>query len=248
MTARGRVRVEPCPKRIRGHLAGHLVCDTVHAWYVWERPVYPWHHVPIGDVVADLRPTGEVRRSPSRGDADVHDVLVGGHVAERTALVLAKSPFPELAGTVRFDWAGPLTWLEEDEPVHTHPRDPGTRIDVLASSRTVRIELDGVVLAESSAPLILFETRLPPRYYLPVPHVRTDLLVPSATATACPYKGHAVHWSARTPSGRRDDVAWTYPSASPEVAPIAGRICFYDERVDVWVDGGRSERPRTPFS
>jgi uncharacterized protein (DUF427 family) len=248
VTTRGRVRIETCPKRVRGYLAGHLVCDTVRALYVWEKPVYPAHYVPLQDVLAELRPSGELRRSPSRGDAEVHDVLLAGHVAERAALVLLDSPVTELQRSARFDWSAGLDWFEEDEPVHTHPRDPYTRVDVLASSRRVRISVEGLLVAQSSSPRILFETRLPPRYYLPAPDVRMDLLVASPKVTSCPYKGRATHWSLPTSTGMRDDLAWTYDSPSQEVAKVAGLVCFYDERVDVELDGVLQARPSTPFS
>ena len=240
MTTRGRVRVEPCPKRVRGYLAGHLVCDTTAARYVWEKPQYPAHYVPLRDVRAQLRPTGERHRSPSRGDAAVHDVVVAGHVAPAAARVLADSPLPELVGTVRFDWSSPLEWFEEDEPVHTHPRDPYTRIDVLASSRAVRVELDDVVLAESTSPRVLFETGLRPRWYLPPTDVRRDLLVPSPTVTWCPYKGSARYWSVVLGDQTHEDLVWCYERPHAEVQKIAGLLCFYDERVALTTEPAQS--------
>jgi len=139
-------------------------------------------------------------------------------------------------------------WLEEDEPVYTHPRDPYTRVDILASSRHVRVELDGVTVADSHSPRILFETGLPPRYYLPLSDVRTELLRPSARQTSCPYKGTASYWSVETGKRVHTDVAWIYRTPLPESQKIAGLACFYDERVDVFVDGERQERPASPFS
>jgi uncharacterized protein (DUF427 family) len=85
--------------------------------------------------------------------------------------------------------------LKEDEPIYTHPRDPYTRVDILASSRHVRVDVDGVTVADSGQPRILFETGLPPRYYLPLADVRLDLLRPSATQSHCPYKGTASYWA-----------------------------------------------------
>jgi uncharacterized protein (DUF427 family) len=140
-------------------------------------------------------------------------------------------------------------WFEEDEEVFTHPRDPYTRVDILASSRHVRVEVAGVTVAESSSPRLLFETGLPARYYLPKPHVRLDLLVPTDTVSHCPYKGRAEWWSVHTPDGTvHPDLAWSYRTPLPESRQVAGLIAFYDEKVDVHVDGVRQERPRTKFS
>ena len=135
-------------------------------------------------------------------------------------------------------------WYEEDERNVAHPRDPFHRIDTLHSSRHVLVELDGVTLAESTRPCLLFEPPLPVRCYLPREDVRTDLLTPSDTRTACAYKGRASYLSA----AGADDVAWFYPEPLREAAEVAGRIAFFDERADVVIDGERRERPVTPWS
>ena len=172
----------------------------------------------------------------------------GGREAIGAALRYAESPIVELRDLIRLDWHAMDAWFEEDEEVFTHPRDPYTRVDILASSRRVRVEVDGTVVADSTSPRLLFETGLPVRWYLPKPHVRLDLLVPSDTVTHCPYKGRAEYWSVRTPEGARDDLAWSYRAPLPESQKIAGLIAFLDEKVDVIVDGVRRERPRTKFS
>jgi uncharacterized protein (DUF427 family) len=155
-------------------------------------------------------------------------------------------PLEPLAGLITFSWRD-LTWFEEDEELMAHARDPHKRVDVVPSSRHVRVELDGQVLAESSRPLVLFETSLPPRYYLPAEDVVADL-VPSETETICPYKGVARYWS--VPVGDRvvEDVVWSYPTPIPENPRIAGRLCFLNEKVDLVVDGERQVRPVTPWS
>jgi uncharacterized protein (DUF427 family) len=139
-------------------------------------------------------------------------------------------------------------WFEEDEQVYTHPRNPYTRVDILASSRRIRVLLDGLVLADSTSPRLLFETGLPTRYYLPRTHVRMDLLERSATVTHCPYKGRADTWSVRVGELLHEDLAWSYPAPLPESQKVAGLIAFYDEKLDIEVDGVREERPVTKFS
>jgi uncharacterized protein (DUF427 family) len=247
-TRRGRVRVEPGTKRVRAFLGGEVVADTTRPVLVWEVPYYPAYYVPLADVSADLRPDGTTVHSPSRGEGRVFTVRVGGAEAPAGALRYEDSPIDALRDLVRLDWHVMDAWFEEDEEVFTHPRDPYTRVDILSSSRNVRIEVDGETVAESASPRLLFETGLPVRYYLPKPHVRLDLLVPSDTVTHCPYKGRAEYWSVRTRDGVREDLAWSYATPLPESQKVAGLIAFLDEKVDVHVDGVRQERPRTKFA
>ena len=246
--SRGRVRTEPSPKRVRAVVAGRVVADTLGAVYVWEIPHYPAYYLPLGDVTAELVPTGRTEHSPSRGDGQVHDVRVGDVVRAGAALTFPDSPIPELRTLVRFDWDAIDDWFEEDEPIAVHPRGPSHRVDVYASSRHVRISLDGVVLAESSQPRILFETGLPPRYYLPRTDTRMELLRPSELRTGCPYKGTASYWDVVLPGGAvHEALVWGYPAPLPESQKIAGLVCFYNEKVDIEVDGVPQDRPHTPF-
>jgi uncharacterized protein (DUF427 family) len=246
-TARGRVRAEQGQKRVRAYLGGELVADTRRPLLVWEVPYYPTYYLPAEDVRAELVPTGETAHSPSRGDAEVFDVKGSRSVAAGAALRYDSSPIAELAGHVRLDWDAMSHWFEEDEPILVHPRNPYTRVDILGSSRHVRIEVDGVTVADSHQPRILFETGLPPRYYLPMTDIRMDLLRPSATQTHCPYKGTAGYWSVDTGTAVHEDVVWFYRTPLPESQKIAGLASFYNEKVDVYVDGVLEERPRTHF-
>ncbi len=245
--SRGSVKTAPTAKRVRTYLGGRLAADTRHAVMVWEIPYYPAYYLPASDVTAELVPTGKTEHSPSRGEAVLYDVRVGDAVAEGAARRYPDSPLEALRDLVRFDWDAMGEWLEEDEPVYTHPRDPYHRVDILASSRHVRVEVDGVTVADSTQPVILFETGLPARYYLPLSDVRTELLTPTATQTHCPYKGAAGYWSVDTGHGEHPDLVWIYRAPLPESQKIAGRACFYDEKVDVYLDGELQERPRTHF-
>lgn len=240
----GRPRWEWGGKRIRAYLAGEQVADTVRPLLVWEVPYYPTYYIPAEDVRADLEPAG----APPEHGGEVFHLVTPYTTAPGAARRHPDSPVPELRDAVRLDWAAMTEWLEEDEPVYTHPRDPYKRVDILASSRHVRMERDGVSLAESRAPRILFETGLPPRYYLPLPDVRMDLLRPSQRRTHCPYKGTASYWSVEVDGTTYDDLVWTYRTPLPESQKIAGLVCFYQERVGLYVDGVRQERPDTPFA
>ncbi len=173
---------------------------------------------------------------------------VAGAGADGAALRYPDSPIESLRGLVRLDWAAMSEWFEEDEPVYTHPRDPYSRVDILASSRHVRVEIDGVTVADSGQPRILFETGLPPRYYLPLTDLRMDVLRPSDTQTHCPYKGMASYWSVDTGQAVHTDAVWIYRTPLPESQKVAGLACFYNETVDIYLDGELQERPRTHFS
>jgi uncharacterized protein (DUF427 family) len=247
-TAAGRVRTEPGHKRVRVYLAGELVADTKHPVLVWEWPYFPVYYIPVADIRAELIPSGATEHSPSRGDAEIYDVKVSGATAGGAARRYPDSPLEDLREAVRLDWAAMSEWFEEDEPVYTHPRDPYTRVDILASSRHVRVEIDGVAVADSRQPRILFETGLPPRYYLPLTDVRMDLLRPSATESHCPYKGTAAYWSVDSGQQVHEDIGWIYRTPLPESQKIAGLACFYNEKVDVYLDGDLQPRPASHFS
>jgi uncharacterized protein (DUF427 family) len=246
---RGRVRVESGQKRVRAYLAGEPVADTTHPTLVWEIPYYPAYYFPIGDVRADaLTPPPKTEHSPSRGDAEYFHVVVGSTAAENAAWQYRKSPLEALRGLIRLDWNAMDAWFEEDEEVFVHPRNPYTRIDALASSRHVEVIVNGVTVADSTHPTVLFETGLPPRYYLPKVDVRLDLLRETSTTSACPYKGFARYWSVDAGTAVAEDVVWSYPTPLPESEPVAGLLCFYNERVDLRVDGEHPDRPETRFS
>src|SRR5258708_6198513 len=231
ISTRGRVRVEHGRKRVRAYLGGELAADTTSPLLVWEVPYYPACYIPAGEIRADLVPTGNTDHSPSRGDAEIFDRRTPGATARSASRRYADSPTGERRQAARLDWDAMDEWLEEDEPVYTHPRDPYTRVDILASSRHVRIDIDGVTVADSSQPRILFETGLPPRYYLPLTDVRLDLLRPSATQSHCPYKGTASYWALDAGAGVHEDFVWIYRSPLAESQKIAGLACFYNEQV-----------------
>jgi uncharacterized protein (DUF427 family) len=245
---RGRVQVESVQKRVRGLVNGQYVFDTVTPLLVWEVPYYPTYYVPRKDVSAELIENGQTKHSPSRGDATVYDLRSGDRTITDAGYAYLGSPIEELRDHVRFEWNAIDEWFEEDEQIYIHPRSPFVRVEILPSSRHVQIEIDGVVVADSHQPRILFETGLPPRYYLPKSDVRMDLLAPSGTHTGCPYKGTASYYDMAVNGTRHPDLVWWYPTPLPESARVGGLVCFYNEKVDLIIDGVRQERPRTKFS
>ena len=234
------LRYEPTAKHIRVSAGRHLVADTLDGLLVWEpKRLVPAYAIAEQDFSARLRPVGAVP-SEHTCPGQVYDVVIG----QKTRPAAAFRPDdPDLANHILLDFSA-FDWREEDEPIVGHPHDPFHRIDILRSSRHVRIELDGAVLAESSRPVLLFETLLPVRFYLPRPDV-SESLSPSDTVSYCAYKGQASYFSL---AEKRDDIAWTYPEPLREAEPIRDLICFFDEYVDVIVDGLLRKRPVTPWS
>ena len=228
---------EPTAKRIRAVLGGEVVLDSTGVLLVWENPNYPQYYVPVDDVSADLEPVGPWEEAPGDfGVAECQDVVLpNGRRAERAAW--RYPDHPEIGRYVRFDWRSMDGWFEEDEPVIVHPRSPYTRVDILRSSREVRIEVDGTTVAHSVRPTLLFETGLPTRYYLPPTDVRLDLLRHSDRRTSCPYKGHTTYHSLEVDGVLHEDLVWCYETPLPESTTIAGLLCFHDERVELSVDG-----------
>jgi uncharacterized protein (DUF427 family) len=231
------VRVEEGTKRIRAYLGGVVVADTVKPLLVWETPRYPTYYFPVGDVRDGLlrEDEGQVD-SLEFGAGRRFTVITDRGEALGAAARFDASPIVELRDAIRLDWDAMDGWFEEDEEVFTHPRDPYTRVDILPSSRHVRIELEGRTLAESSTPRLLFETGLPVRYYLPKTHVRLDLLQASDAVSHCPYKGTAEYWSFDGQASHRN-IAWSYPTPLPESERIAGLVSFYDHKIDLYLDG-----------
>jgi uncharacterized protein (DUF427 family) len=241
-------QVEPVPRRIRAFLGGEKVVDTTRALYVWEWPNYPQYYVPLADVRQDLLdPEGHTQQT-SRGVMALHGLRVGEIRRPRAARVLADSNVAGLSGTVRFDWPALDAWFEEDEQVFVHPRSPYTRVDALRSNRPVRVELDGVVLADAGSSVMVFETGLPTRYYVSRTDVDFAHLVPTPTVTACPYKGvTSGYWSVQAGGTVHADLAWSYDFPTRQLLPIAGLIAFYNEKVDITLAGQPLDRPQTHF-
>ncbi|WP_406002717.1 DUF427 domain-containing protein [Streptomyces sp. NBC_00829] len=241
--------VAPVPRRIRAVLAGETVLDTTRARYVWEWSHYPQYYIPLDDIRPGLLTSEDRTQHSSRGTVEVHGVGLGDIRRPHAAKVLRDSPVDGLSGTVRFDWAALDAWFEEDEQVFVHPRHPYARVDALRSNRQVRVELEGVVLAESASPVMVFETGLPTRYYLDRNLIDFRHLIATDTVTACPYKGTTSgYWSARVGEQLYPDLAWTYDFPTRQLMPVAGLVAFYNERVDMFLEGQLLERPVTHFS
>jgi uncharacterized protein (DUF427 family) len=245
--AAARGRVEPAPRRVRGYLGTELVFDTTAAQYVWEVPNYPQYYIPLRDVRPQFLLDEDHPQKVQFGASRTHALVGAGQTRPGAVRVFDPGDGP-VAGLARFEWQW-LTWFEEDEPIYGHPRNPYVRVDALRSHRHVTVALDGVLLADSHSPILLFETGLPTRYYLDKTDIAWAHLEASDTQTLCPYKGvTSEYWSVRVGDTVHPDLAWAYHYPLPAVAAIAGTVAFYNEKLDITVDGVLLERPTSPFS
>jgi uncharacterized protein (DUF427 family) len=242
--------IEPTAKWIRVEVGGQTIADTRHAMFVQESGHQPIYYFPRQDVRADvLEPSDRHTRCPKKGEASYHTIRVGDQVVEAGAWYYPE-PLPEaepIRDMIAFYWDRMDKWLEEDEEIVVHPRDPYHRVDVIPTSRHIRISLDGEVLAESTRAMALFESNLPTRWYLPREDISAEL-ESTDTVTRCPYKGTANYYAVRRSDGETvKDLIWYYDDPLRAVDGIAGRLCFFNERVDVEVDGELEGRPETAW-
>jgi uncharacterized protein (DUF427 family) len=238
--------VEPVPRRVRAVLGGTTVLDTTTARYGWEKPAFPQYYVPLSDITPGVLVDEGVEEDRPLGRARRHGLRVGDQTRGGAAWVHTGG---EVRDTVRFSWRALDAWFEEDEEVFVQPRSPYHRVDALRSTRSLRVQLEGVRLAESAWSVMVFETGLPTRYYVPRTAVDLTALSPSDTVTECQYKGRTSgYWSLQVGHREYRDIAWAYDFPTASLQAIAGLIAFYNEKVDISLDGRLLERPVTHFS
>jgi uncharacterized protein (DUF427 family) len=242
------VHIEFSPRRVRAYFDNQLIADSQMVLLVFETKRPPVYWFPTSDVRMDLLALKEQPLAASGTIRWRSNAM--GKTVDNLAWSYAK-PTGDLAPLedhIAFYWNAIDAWYEEDEEVFVHPRDPYTRVDTVHSSRHVRVVVDGKTVAETNRPVLLFETGLPTRYYIPKLDVRMDLLEVTDTVTHCPYKGDAAYWNLRLGDTTYKDFVWSYPRPIPEIPKIENLLCFYNEKVDLYVDGELQERPVTPFS
>ena len=246
------VHVSESPRHVRVIFNGETIADSKHAKLVREAEVLPVYYFPREDVRSELLSPSRRRTScPYKGEASYWSIAHGGKQAENASWSYGE-PLPA-ADAIRnhfaFEWNKMDHWLEEDEEIFVHARDPYKRVDVLPSSRHIRVLIDGQLIAETRRPKLVFETNHPVRYYIPQEDVRMDLLVPSATKSRCPYKGPADYWSVKLGEQQFDDMVWGYMDPIPECPKIKGLLSFFHERgADIVVDGQEIPPPKTKWA
>jgi uncharacterized protein (DUF427 family) len=249
--SQGIIYFEDSPRRIRAKFNGETVVDSCHAKLLHEHGHLPVYYFPEDDVRMDLLvPTDHHTYCPFKGEASHWSVRVGDRESENAAWSYPEpiEDAPFLTGYFAFYWNRMDEWYEEDELAFGHARDPYHRVDVVDTSRHVRVLVNGEPVADTRRARVLFETSLPPRWYIPPEDVRSDLLVESDNHTVCAYKGIASYWSVRLGDELEDDLIWFYPEPQHDADRVAGYLAFYNERVDIEIDGELQERPLTPFS
>ena len=240
--------VEPVPRRVRAVVAGQVIVDTTAALYVFEKPNYPYFYLPLGDVMPGVLIDEDHPEVRKRGTARRHTLKVGDVEKPSAARVYGDDAINGIAGHVKIEWEAVDEWYEEDEQVFVHPRNPYTRVDALRSRRLVRVELEGVVLAESASTVMVYETGLPTRYYFERTAVHFKHLVASDEVTSCPYKGNtSQYWHVTVGETVHENLVWAYDFPTRQLLPIAGLMSFYNEKVDVFIDGQPVVRPVTHF-
>ncbi|HKY07061.1 MAG TPA: DUF427 domain-containing protein [Candidatus Binatia bacterium] len=246
------IHVSESPRHVRVFFGGETIADSKRAKLVREAEVLPAYYFPKDDVRTDLfRPSGHKEQCPIKGEAAYWSIRNGDRSVENAAWTYANpSPAAEaIKDHFAFDWPKMDKWMEEDEELYKHARDPFKRVDALPSRRHVRVVIDGQTVADSKRPTLVFETNHPVRYYLPQEDVRMDLLVPSATESRCPYKGPASYWSVKMGDDTFKDLIWGYMETIPEMPKIKGLLCFFHERgCDIYVDGELVPAPRTKWA
>jgi uncharacterized protein (DUF427 family) len=246
------IHVSESPRHVRVFFGGETIADSKRAKLVREAEVLPAYYFPKDDVRTDLFVASALKsQCPVKGEASYWSIRSGGQSATDAAWSYT-SPLPEAAilkDHFAFDWPKMDKWMEEDEELHKHARDPYKRVDALPSRRHVRVVIDGHTVAETRRAHLVFETNHPVRYYIPQEDVRMDMLVPSATTSRCPYKGPASYWSVKIDNEQLPDLVWGYMAPIPEIPKIKGLVCFWHERgCDIYVDGKLVERPKTKWA
>ncbi|KAL6708648.1 hypothetical protein ACN47E_002629 [Coniothyrium glycines] len=238
LVSEGPFKLQHTPRRVRGLFNGKYAFDTSKAYHVWEHPNYPQYYLPLDSFTKDAQIERLGPVDGTKGGADLGRLTVKDKSTERILLFNTS----ELQHLVKVDFNAIQQWFEEDVPIYCHPKDPYKRIDILQSNRHIKVALDGVTLAETSSPLLLLETTLRTRFYLPPTSVNWEVMSPSDISTLCPYKGEALYLNANTGVKQYKNLAWYYKYPTIESAQVAGHVCFYNEYVDIWVDGVKEKR------
>lgn len=237
--------MDPVPHRIRVVFGGETVVDTTDAKLLHETGHLPVYYFPEGDVRTELLASSETHtHCPHKGEASYRSIRAGGRTAE-DAMWFYPEPVEGaefLRGHVAFYWERVDEWYAEEERLFEHARDPYHRIDIYPTSRRVRVLVDGEPLADTTNARILFESTVPPRYYIPRDDVHAEL-EKSEKHSTCAYKGEASYYHVRLNDTLHENLVWFYPDPAYDAARVQDFLCFWNERVDIEIDGELQERP-----
>ncbi|KAM3504955.1 hypothetical protein MY10362_003239 [Beauveria mimosiformis] len=247
-------KVIPAPRRIRVIYNRTVIVDSTKGSLVWEHDYYPFLYFPASEIHnCTLR-----NRQPIKSDGIIRASVAELHVAadesrkipaavtDRVVRFTDDRGLGALTGLVRLEFKAMDQWLEEDVPIYVHPKDPSKRIEVLPSSRRIEVRVDGKTVAKSAFSMHLHEPRLPTRYYLPIGCLDQTVLRRSELVTKCPYKGDADYYDVVIGGVEYPNIVWYYRYPALECGALAGMACFYNEKVDILLDGQLLERPALP--
>ncbi|KAF2670388.1 DUF427-domain-containing protein [Microthyrium microscopicum] len=238
------------PRRIRVLFNGVYIVDTTAAKQVWEHHRYPQFYVPLADVKqSNISTIKTFAAKDGQNGASILKIEVNGSNGKKTTdRALAFGPGAgQLNGLVRLEFSAMDKWFEEDTPIYIHPKDPFKRIDILPSTRPIQIKIANHTIASSNWSAHLNETGLPTRFYLPLTSVDPSVLRPSDLRTGCPYKGVAEYYHVEVGGRLYENIVWYYRTPTQESAGVADLVCFYNEKVDILLDGEELVRPKTHF-
>lgn len=243
---RALVWAERTARRVRVYFGGSIIADSYGVMVLFNGPRPPVYYFPRSDVSLKFVEESDRRELDERLGERAYSSLVVGSRRANDALFYYPQPVtdgPDLSNYVSFVWDAMDSWFEEDQQILRHPRDPYKRVDALNSSRHIRVLVNDTVIADSCRSVLVFETGLAVRYYLPKMDVRMKLLTPTSTRSRCPYKGEAVYWNLDVGDRHFEDIVWSYPAPIPEIPKIDNLLAFFDEKIDVEVDGQLVVRP-----
>ncbi|KAH8124645.1 hypothetical protein FP744_10006429 [Trichoderma asperellum] len=240
----GAHKVLTTPRRVRVVFNQTTIVDTTRAVWVWEHEWYPQFYIPSSEIKdSTLSDSQSIKSEVTAKTAAVVKLTVpakAGVPEKTTDRVLRFDNDPslgDLAGLVRLEFGAMDTWLEEDVRIIGHPKDPFKRLDFLHSTRPFEVRIDGKTVAKSPYAIHLHETGLKVRYYVPLASIDPSLLRPSTTTSICPYKGIAEYYNIVLDGKEYKDIVWYYNFPIQESIAIAGLISFYNEKVEILLNG-----------
>ncbi|KAK5173651.1 uncharacterized protein LTR77_002332 [Saxophila tyrrhenica] len=252
----GPVKTLPTPRKVQILFGGTYIIRTTNAHYVWEHPFFPQLYLPLSELVSSSKaqnfsftPGSDIKSDSGHALATQYTIACGSKTTDQVIAFsdnLTGKP-AELSGLVKINFDSMDQWFEEDTPIHVHPKDPFKRIDILASTRPIKVSVSGRQIAYTETAMHLYETGLPARFYIPLTSIDPTVLRPSSTRTKCPYKGEAEYYSVEIDGEVHEDLFWYYTRPTVESSKVEGLVCPYNERVDIELEGKKLERPKTHF-
>lgn len=237
----GTVVVEETPRWIRGYFGDTKIVDSKTAYLVWEGTnSIPYWAFPTQDVIGLVE-----NNHTDAGEEGYRAQWYDLKASSKTISDIGWKIKPDVPGYIQeannlvvIDTTKVDKWYEDDEQVKGHAAGPYNRIDIRKSSRPVKVVIDGVTVAETNSALFLYENGYVTRYYIDTADIKNkELFHPTSHTSVCPYKGVASYYSATINGKEYENIVWFYPEPIDAVAKLKGHWSFYNEKLDIYVDG-----------